>query len=139
MAAAVGVGSAPEVAARPLDELIGLLERVARHHQDSGDPRLTTLTAGDIEVDLSARRATCAGRPVPLSLVEFNLLLALVWRRGCVVSRRDLWRDVWGTDDPHIDGSLRTHLYRLRKKLGDDPVRPHRIHTIHRVGYRLDP
>src|SRR5205807_9145386 len=61
----------------------------------------TTLTAGDMEVDLLTREVRRAGEPVRLSTTEFELLVYLLRNRGHVLAREQILRAVWGYDhDP---------------------------------------
>ena len=104
-----------------------------------GASQPVTLCAGDLELDPMARTARRAGRPLQLTLREFQLLEYLVRRRGEVVLRERLWQDLWkgqGTRLPH-DNVLDVHVARLRRKVdGDAPVRL--IHTIRGVGFTFD-
>jgi DNA-binding response OmpR family regulator len=69
--------------------------------------------------------------------MEFNLLLALVKRRGAVVSRLDLLHEVWGHASSVLTRTVDTHIAELRRKLEDDPSRPRHILTSRKAGYRL--
>ena len=87
----------------------------------------------DLEVVLSARRATLAGAELELSRKEFDLLAELVLHAGEVVTREDLMNRVW---DENWFGSTKTldvHMGWLRGKLGD----PSYIDTIRGVGFRF--
>lgn len=93
---------------------------------------------GTIEINPAARSVTRDAQPVPLSPKEFDLLLTLVRRRGAVVSRLELLREVWGY---HADVMTRTvdiHIAELRRKLEDNPSHPRHILTVWKAGYRLE-
>ena len=94
---------------------------------------------GRIEINPASRTVTREGTPVALSPKEFDLLLALVRRRGAVASRVDLLREVW---DHRVEVMTRTvdiHIAELRRKLEDDPSQPRHILTVWKAGYRLEP
>ena len=92
----------------------------------------------DIVIDEQARVVTRGGEPVALTPLEFDVLRALVKRRGTVVSRQDLLRDVWGHQaDDIVTRTVDTHVGELRKKLERDPARPRHILTVRKIGYRL--
>ena len=59
-----------------------------------------------------------AGRPVPLTRLEFDLLLYLVRRPRRVLSRRTLMAEVWGVEEPMNSRTVDVHIRRLRDKLG---------------------
>ena len=76
---------------------------------------------------------TVAGREIPLSPKEYELLRVLAEDPGSVVSRSEIMDEVW---DPHWYGPTKTldvHVASLRKKLGN----PTLIETVRSVGFRL--
>jgi two-component system response regulator MtrA len=93
---------------------------------------------GAIEVDPSTRTVTRAGDPVPLTPMEFDLLLALVRRRGTVASRLELLQEVWGHSSAVLTRTVDTHIAELRRKLEGDPGAPRHILTVRKAGYRLE-
>jgi DNA-binding response OmpR family regulator len=93
---------------------------------------------GAIEVDPSTRTVTRAGDPVPLTPMEFDLLLALVRRRGAVASRLELLQEVWGHSSAVLTRTVDTHIAELRRKLEGDPGAPRHILTVRKAGYRLE-
>jgi DNA-binding response OmpR family regulator len=93
------------------------------------------IQAGDLAIDVIARRVEVAGRPVELTKVEFDLLAALAKRPGAAIPRDWLVDHVL---DPEREGGQRTldvHISRLRKKLGDGAKC---VATVWGVGYRLE-
>jgi len=92
---------------------------------------------GDIEIDPATREVRRAGAPVALTPKEFDLLLALVRRRGHIASRTELLREVWGHRAAVITRTVDTHVAELRRKLEDDPAEPRHILTVRKAGYRL--
>ena len=90
-----------------------------------------------IVVDPGARVVTRAGHEVPLAPMEFDLLLALIQRRGAVVSRSELMKEVWGHSAVVVSRTVDTHIAELRRKLEDDPGEPRHILTVRKAGYRL--
>ncbi len=101
--------------------------------------RLQRLAAGDVTIDVPARRAWLAGEELALTRKEFDLLVRLARDAGEVVSREDLMSDVW---DENWFGSTKTldvHMAALRRKLGEDPAAPRHIETVRGVGFRFAP
>lgn len=93
---------------------------------------------GNVEINPAARSVTRDGQLVSLSPKEFDLLLTLVRRRGAVVTRLELLREVWGY---HADVMTRTvdiHIAELRRKLEENPSQPRHILTVWKAGYRLE-
>jgi len=94
---------------------------------------------GGVEIHPASRTVTKLGTPVALSPKEFDLLLALVRRRGAVASRVELLREVWGHRVEVMTRTVDIHIAELRRKLEDDPAQPRHILTVWKAGYRLEP
>jgi len=92
---------------------------------------------GTVVVDVARRIVTRDGRSVDLAPREFDLLLTLLRRRGAVVSRLDLLREVWGYSHAALTRTVDTHIAELRRKLEDRAAAPRHIITVRKVGYRL--
>jgi two-component system, OmpR family, alkaline phosphatase synthesis response regulator PhoP len=93
---------------------------------------------GDIEVDPSARTVRRRGQPVTLTPKEFDLLQALIQRRGAVASRIELQQEVWGHRAAVLTRTVDTHIAELRRKLEHDPPTPRHILTVRKAGYRFE-
>ena len=91
---------------------------------------------GDLAIDYEQRRVTLAGRPVELTLTEYELLRALSVNAGRVVTYDSLLRDVW-RERPGDAKHVRTFVKRLRRRLGDDAAKPAYILTARGLGYRM--
>ena len=78
-----------------------------------------------------------AGRDVPLTATEYELLRMLSLSAGRVVTHDSLLRQVWNQGENGDPQRLRTFVKKLRTKLGDDAARPAYIHTERGVGYRM--
>lgn len=117
---------------------VGALLRRSRiaEHRVSGD---TMERFGSVEINPASRTVTKEGTPVALSPKEFDLLLALVRRRGAVASRVELLREVWGHRVEVMTRTVDIHIAELRRKLEDDPSQPRHILTVWKAGYRLEP
>jgi DNA-binding response OmpR family regulator len=93
------------------------------------------LSAAGITVDTGAREAWVDGKPVELTGLEIDLLVALLRRAGRVVPRQALL-DLAGRGDVAVgERAVDVHISRLRKKLGDEGST--RIRTVRGVGYVL--
>jgi DNA-binding response OmpR family regulator len=94
---------------------------------------------GSVEINPASRTVSREGTPVALSPKEFDLLLALVRRRGAVASRVELLREVWGHRVEVMTRTVDIHIAELRRKLEHDPSQPRHILTVWKAGYRLEP
>jgi DNA-binding response OmpR family regulator len=93
---------------------------------------------GAVEVVPASRTVLRNGRAVALTPKEFDLLLALVRRRGAVASRMELLTEVWGYSAAVLSRTVDTHVAELRRKLEADPAAPDHILTVRKAGYRLE-
>ena len=80
-----------------------------------------------------------AGRRVPLSAREFELLRYLIAHRGEVVSRAQLLRDVWGYHHLSVTRTVDNYVAKLRTQLEARAPQPRYIVTVHGSGYQLLP
>ena len=102
----------------------------------AGEPQV--LTAGNLEVDTSARDVRVGGALAALTAREFELLVFLMRRPRRVFRREELLEQVWGYT--YGDTSTVTvHIRRLREKVEADPSTPVHLQTVWGVGYRFDP
>ena len=120
---------------------VGALLRRSRmaEHRAGTDGAAGIERFGRVEINPASRTVTKEGTPVALSPKEFDLLLALVRRRGAVASRVELLREVWGHRVEVMTRTVDIHIAELRRKLEDDPSQPRHILTVWKAGYRLEP
>ena len=99
--------------------------------------QIDVLQVGDLEAHPAAGLARASGRPLTLSVREFGVLVALMRRAGRVVSREELYAEVWGGTLRRDDRSVDVYVHKLRGKL--DAALPGRqlIHTHFGFGYRM--
>jgi DNA-binding response OmpR family regulator len=117
-------------------ELIARVEAVMRRSSPGLQPQ-RAVHFGDVAVDVATRTVHKSDMAILLTPMEFNLLLALAKRKGAVVSRLDLLKEVWGHASTVLTRTVDTHVAELRRKLEDDPSRPKYILTSRKAGYRL--
>jgi DNA-binding response OmpR family regulator len=129
---------ADDYLAKPFDDR-ELLARVAallrRRERLEEAPKLLEL--GDVRVDFQERTATVAGAPVALTKTEFALLELLAKNPGRPVSRKTILDVVWSYARTPDTRTVDTHIWRLRKKLGDRGITPRVIRHIAGQGYAL--
>jgi DNA-binding response OmpR family regulator len=90
-----------------------LLARVRAAIRRPHGHKSATLTVGDLEIDTVGKSVRRAGKPVELTAREYALLEYLAHREGQVVTRTDIWEQLYGHDDPttrnvRADGNLLT-------------------------------
>lgn len=116
-------------------ELVARVRALVRRGRAAESPRLT---AADLDVNLITRKVARGGRPIELTVREFELLEYLMRHQGQVVSRESLARDVWKETarTTPLDNVIDVHIARLRRKVdADQPTKL--IHTVRGVGFML--
>ncbi|WP_082502779.1 winged helix-turn-helix domain-containing protein [Nocardioides sp. Leaf307] len=93
----------------------------------------------DVSLDPETRRAWKGDDEITFSRKEFDLVLALISRPGEIVTREQLMREVWHTSFWTSSKTIDVHLGWVRRKIGDNPRRPHLITTIRGKGLRFEP
>ena len=98
-----------------------------------------TLNAGDLEIRPAEFTALVNGQPLPLTVRELQLLTALAERQGRIVSRAELYAEVWGEPYRKSDRSVDVYIGKLRQKLAGALPGGRFIHTHFGFGYRFTP
>ena len=122
-------------------ELLARVEALLRRPRAraEAEPLQDTRTEqfGDVVVDFSSRSVSVKGKRANLSPRAFDLLAALARRRGAVVSRAELMREVWGHRAEIASRTVDTHIADIRREIEDDPTNPRYLVTVWKTGYRL--
>ncbi len=121
----------------------GLLSRIHAllgKSSEDGSKSVTSLTAGDLTLDLISRRVLRGNVPLKLTQKEFDLLAELMRHQGQVLSRGQLLTRVWGWGRHAAEGShtVDVHIRWLREKVEANPSVPARIVTVRGAGYRFE-
>jgi len=125
-----------------LSELLARVQAILRRAKAGdrkGEEDHAVEQFGEVTIDTRARSVKRSLAEVALTPKEFDLLLALVRRRGAVVSRLELLKEVWGHQAEVMTRTVDIHIAELRRKLESDPSTPRHILTVWKAGYRLQP
>lgn len=113
-----------------IGELLARVEAVLRRFGKSEKK----LELFGVTIDLESREVWKDGKPVDLTIKEFDLLIQLIRNKNVALQRRRLYELVWKEEFTGETRTLDTHIQRLRKKLGWED----HIKTVFRIGYRLE-
>lgn len=115
-------------------ELVARIGAALRSYGQS----LATLTVGGLVVDMTSGVVKKAGREIPLSPLEYRLLLCFVNEPHSILTRDRLLDELWDAAGEYVTGNtLTVYIKRLREKIEDEPAEPQIILTVRGVGYRL--
>lgn len=107
---------------------------VLRRARNTDSVRPQQVVIGQMVIDVEGHKVIVAGEDIPITALEFRLLLDLVSHRGRVQARDGLLERVWGYMPGIETRTVDTHVKRLREKLG---IAGDYIETVRGVGYRL--
>jgi DNA-binding response OmpR family regulator len=123
-------------------ELLARIEALLRRARSTDATKLepanqNAVRFGAVEIDLTSRRVYRLGRLVDLSPKAYDLMIALMNRRGSVVRREDLLREVWGHRREISTRTVDAHIVELRRELEEDAANPRHFLTVRKAGYRF--
>ncbi|MDQ1464750.1 MAG: two-component system, OmpR family, response regulator MtrA [Actinomycetota bacterium] len=116
-----------------------LVARVRARLRRSDDPAAEAITIGDLSIDVAGHAVSRDEVQIPLTPLEFDLLVALAKKPRHVFSREVLLEQVWGYRHAADTRLVNVHVQRLRSKVERDPERPEIVVTVRGVGYKAGP
>ena len=101
--------------------------------------KIGTLKIGDIVIDQMEHTISRNEKQIPLTRLEFDLLVALAKEPGRVFTREALLNEVWGYQHAADTRLVNVHVQRLRSKIEADAENPELVQTVRGVGYKAGP
>ena len=98
----------------------------------------SVLRIGDLEIHHEQRRVLMADREVELNHGEYAMLYCMASSPGHVFSKAQLYEAAWGEEYLRGTNSVENTIWRLRRKLEEDPRHPGYIKTVVGAGYKID-
>jgi len=95
------------------------------------------IISGKLTIDLAGHEVKLEGKPVGLTMKEFELLLFFAQHPGKTFTRLELLDQVWGHAHDGYEHTVNSHINRLRAKIERDPAQPEFIQTVWGVGYKF--
>lgn len=111
-------------------ELVARVEVVLRRFNKTKK----LLQAGDVVVDVEARKVTRGGQSVVLTNKEYGLLVLFIQNKNVALFKETLYEKVWGDEYISDSRTLELHVQRLRRKMGWEK----NLVAVYKVGYRLE-
>ena len=113
------------------------LKRLEAVRQLGGAASSAQTADGIFTIDPATMSCTVEGKAVQLKSKEFQLLSCLYSHKNTIVTKKQLFDEVWG-DSFYSDSTLNVHIRRLREKIESDPNEPKFIKTVWGTGYILE-
>ncbi|MBA2954063.1 response regulator [Nocardioides sp. MAH-18] len=117
-----------------LEELLARLRALVRRSTSPTDAEVYVM--GDLTLDARTHDVVRSGRPVHLTHMEFQMLRFFMRHPRVVLSREQLWRNVWGYDFVPASNNLEVFISALRRKTEAGGA-PRLVHTVRGAGYVL--
>ena len=112
-----------------------LLRRV--EHPYGSAPEISTYSDDYLTIDLNRRLVQVDSKAIKLTSREYRLLAYLVKNAGQVLTFQQILENVWGWECQDLTGYVHTYMWRLRKKLEQNPRQPAYLLSEHGTGYRF--
>lgn len=94
------------------------------------------IVTGSLSVDQSSCKVWKRGEEIPLSKLEYRLLLYLIENKNHILSKDQILEKIWDSNGKYVDNNtLSVNISRLRTKIEDDASNPVHIKTVHGIGY----
>ena len=110
-------------------EILKLLKNISQNLEQQNEQ---VIEVAQIRIDKNTRIVTYKGDEVPLTKMEFDLLVLLAEKPGRAYSRDEILNKVWGFENFPTTRTVDTHVLQLRNKFSDEL-----IETVRGVGYRF--
>ncbi len=116
-----------------------LIARLRARLRRTDDAEAERLEIGDLQIDVAGHSVKREGKPLSLTPLEFDLLVALARKPWQVFTREVLLEQVWGYRHAGDTRLVNVHVQRLRSKVEADPEHPQVVVTVRGVGYKAGP
>ena len=111
-------------------ELLARINSVMRRHHSS-----SSISIGDLVLNTQKAKLTRENQEIPLSALEYRLLLIFANHPGKMLSRDYLVEEIFAITGEYIlDNTLTVYIKRLREKIEEDPTKPKHLLTIRGLG-----
>lgn len=114
---------------------LGVLKaRIKRILQERSET--AKIVTGALTIDQGACKVYKRGEEIPLSKLEYRLLLYLIENKNHILSKEQILERIWDSDGKYVDNNtVSVNISRLRTKIEDDASNPVWIKTVHGIGY----
>ncbi|WP_342599771.1 response regulator transcription factor [Psychrobacillus sp. FSL H8-0483] len=112
---------------------------LARYERLAGNQnKSNTIYIHGISIDKSSRRVHINGEEVPFTTKEFDLFVFLVMHPNQVLSKEQLYENIWGFESAADVSTVTVHIGKLRSKIEREPAHPKLLETVWGAGYRFN-
>jgi two-component system, OmpR family, response regulator MtrA len=113
-----------------------LIARIRARLRSIESQAVNEISIGDLVIDIAGHGVKRGETNIPLTVLEFKLLVTLAKRPWQVFSREALLEEVWEYQHAADTRLVNVHVQRLRAKIEIDPEHPEIVVTVRGVGYK---
>jgi DNA-binding response OmpR family regulator len=117
--------------------ILARISAVLRRSTTTTTSTPVVITVGELVISPRQRKVALRGEALQLTRREFDVLMYLAERVGEVVSRRELFTEVWNQTHIGEEQTIDVHISWLRRKLGETAAAPRYLHTVRGVGVMM--
>ncbi|MEW8958344.1 MAG: response regulator transcription factor [Moorella sp. (in: firmicutes)] len=118
-------------------ELVARVRAILRRAESNMQQKDEIIAVDDVVINPAGHVVTVKGKPVDLTLKEYQLLYLLAANRGRVFTREALLERLWEGDYYGDTRTIDVHIRHLREKIEENPSNPRYILTVRGVGYKF--
>lgn len=122
-------------------EVVSRVQAIFRRIDAAAKPegsRPAVLTIGDIQLDEDSHRLYKNGIEKEMTSYEFRILALLMREAGRVLTKSQIYEQVWGEDYVGDENLIMVYISKIREKIEDNPRKPVYLITIRGLGYRFE-
>lgn len=116
--------------------ILSLIRRYTRFNQTGGQP--ARLDFDGLAIYFDSRSISTVNGTFDLPPKEFDLLVFLARHQGKILTKQQIYEEVWGEEYVYDDSNIMAIISRLRKKIEETPGSPRYIQTVKGIGYRFN-
>lgn len=121
-----------------MDEFIARVGSLIRRYTFLGNIQSRgTLEFDGLVIDTASRSVNVNGKDVELVGKEYDILLFCARNQGKILTKKQIYEEVWGEEYVYDDNNIMVAISRLRKKIEQDTSNPRYIQTVKGIGYRF--
>lgn len=122
-----------------IEEFIARVYSLIRRYTYLGNIETQSrLEYSDIIIDISSRSVEIKGEKIELCGKEFDILLYCAQNQGKILTKKQIYEQVWGEEYVYDDNNIMSVISRIRKKIEEDSSNPRYIQTVKGIGYRFN-
>lgn len=120
-------------------ELSSRIKSILRRYKKEDGAGEEKIVIKNLEIYIKEGKVKKNGKEIPLTALEYRLLLVFAANRGQILKRNQLLEEIWDVSGDFVnDNTLTVYMKRLREKLEDNPAEPVLLQTVRGLGYRME-